>query len=207
MPKRKSLHLPSVSTKELLFWMAVSVIFIPVTTFFVKYIRSPKSPSSLLSTVLRSNQAKTPNFPVMSTAVPSGSRVLEPGDSPPDGETAIPASVYPEERDAYGKRRLFEVKAIGNRFSPSKIVVNQDDIITIRFVSADKTYDFTIPAFGIRQTITPDHLRFAEFQANLSGAFPIYCPLCDGEKITSKGLVVVISNGKVQSLTNVQSVL
>lgn len=203
MPKRRSL--PVVHRRELLFWMSLSFVFIITTALFVKYLRSPKS----FSIIPQSNPLPTsrPNSLPATVAIPPNSDVLEPGDTAIDGDTAIPASVYPEERNAYGKRRLFEVKATGNRFSPSKIVVNQDDIVTIKFVSADKTYDFTIPAFGIKQTITPDNLRFAEFQATAQGAFPIYCPTCDGEKVTSKGIIVVISNGKVQSLTNVQSVL
>ena len=202
MPKRSSL--PSVRRRELFFWMMLSFIFIITTTLFVKYIRSPKSPSAVPN-LTRSTNSKL-NFPPTTIAIPADARVLEPGDSPPDSETAIPASVYPEERDAPGKRRLFEVKAAGNRFSPSKIVVNQDDIVTIKFTQADKTYDFVIPGFGIKRTVTPADLKFVEFQANLGGAFPIYCSLCDGEKVTSKGLVVVIK-GKNQSLTNIQTVL
>jgi heme/copper-type cytochrome/quinol oxidase subunit 2 len=185
--------------------MMLSFVFVITTILFVKYIRSPKSFSIIPKSNLLPN-SKLNSLPA-TTAIPPNSNVLEPGDTAADGDTAIPASVYPEERDAYGKRRLFEVKAVGNRFSPSKIVVNQDDIVTIKFVSADKTYDFTLPGFGIKQTITPDNLRFAEFQANIEGAFPIYCAICDGGKATSKGIIVVISNGKIQSLTNIQTVL
>ena len=125
--------------------------------------------------------------------------VPEPSDVMGQKSVAIPVSASVSPHDEESKRRLFDLTIEKDSFSVGQIVVYQDDIVTIRLTAGDKKYDFTIPAFGIKQKVEPGKSRIAEFQAVSPGEFEFVCTLCAGNV---RGTLIIVPNGKNQSLTN-----
>jgi nitrous-oxide reductase len=71
----------------------------------------------------------------------------------------------------------FAVTARRFAFEPSRIEVNQDDLVTIRLRTDDIAHSLTIDAYRIAKRVGPGHPVTFEFRADRAGTFPYYCNL------------------------------
>lgn len=71
--------------------------------------------------------------------------------------------------------RDFEIKAEKGKFSPSTIVVNEMDVITISLTAVDAKYNIFFPDFGVyREAEKGQTIKF-QFQAYPYGQYKFYC--------------------------------
>lgn len=80
-------------------------------------------------------------------------------------------------RDQGPTARPFAVTAIRYRFDPSRIEVNQDDLVTVELSTEDIAHSMTIDTYRISKRVTPGHPITFEFRADRAGSFPYYCNL------------------------------
>lgn len=122
--------------------------------------------------------------------VPEGVKVPEVGSEVEKG-VAVPEAVAPASTSGSNKFRIFSIKAEGDKYSPNTIIVNVGDIIHINFSAVDKTYDLTIPDYGMKQTAEKGETKILEFQAVNTGKFTYYCEVCGGLKSDAKGYIII----------------
>ena len=80
--------------------------------------------------------------------------------------------------------RHFEIRAEGNKYVPSKIVVREGDIVDIKFTAADREYNFFLSDFGIYATVAQGQTKTIQFQASVYGTYAFSCKdVCDGFKM------------------------
>lgn len=97
--------------------------------------------------------------------------VPEPGETASESGVAMPKAAQKMANDSKKKIRSFDVIADKNSFSVEKIIVYEDDVVKINFTAKDKTYDFSIPDFGIKQSAKKGETKLVEFQAVRVGSF------------------------------------
>ena len=73
--------------------------------------------------------------------------------------------------------RPFAVTASRYRFDPSRIEVNQDDLVRVELTADDIAHSLTIDAYRISKRVNPGHPIAFEFRADRPGSFPFYCNL------------------------------
>lgn len=123
--------------------------------------------------------------------VPSNVKVPELNDeASPD--VAQPTVVSPAAPGVESRYRSFNISADRNKFNPSTIIVNTGDTVHINFTAVDKTYDFTIPDYGLKQTATGGQTKVVEFQALNDGKYTFYCERCGGLDSNVIGYIIVI---------------
>jgi len=62
-------------------------------------------------------------------------------------------------------------------FEPSRIEVNQDDLVKIELSTEDIAHSLTIDEYRIAKRVGPGHPVTFEFRADRAGTFPYYCNL------------------------------
>ena len=62
-------------------------------------------------------------------------------------------------------------------FDPSRIEVNQDDLVKIELRTEDIAHSLTIDEYRIAKRVGPGHPVIFEFRADRAGTFPYYCNL------------------------------
>lgn len=137
--------------------------------------------------------AGAPTAPVSTTKfdVPAGTRVPETGEKVDSKDVAVPVSVTQSAPGADTKIRTFNIKALADAFDPSTVIANVGDTIHINFTAADKTYDISVPDYGLKQTAQKGETKILEFQAVTEGKYLYYCDLCGGQKSSTKGYIIV----------------
>jgi plastocyanin len=77
------------------------------------------------------------------------------------------------------------------KYSPSQIIVNQGDKVTIHFYNThdDKNHTFTLPAYNINVKVGPEQNMTFSFTATQAGVFVFSCSF---HPITMRGEVVVL---------------
>ncbi len=80
-----------------------------------------------------------------------------------------------EELSVEVTERKFEVIARQSEFVPATLEVNLNDKVEIHITSADVAHGFSLPAFGISETIEAGKDITVEFVADKSGSFPFRC--------------------------------
>jgi len=81
-----------------------------------------------------------------------------------------------------GGERRFTVSAHKYAFSPSRIEVQQDDLVRVTFSTSDIPHSFTIDRYRIAKRVEPGRPIVFEFRADQPGRFPIYCNLTTDER-------------------------
>jgi len=76
-----------------------------------------------------------------------------------------------------GGERKFTISAHKYAFSPSRIVVQQDDLVRISLSTDDIPHSFTVDKYRIAKRVEPGKPIVFEFRADQPGRFPIYCNL------------------------------
>ena len=79
-------------------------------------------------------------------------------------------------------QRAFAVEAKKYAFSPPRIEVEQDDLVTIRLTSTDIPHSFTIDEYRIAKRVGAGQTVTFEFRASQPGTFRFYCNLRQDER-------------------------
>jgi cytochrome c oxidase subunit II len=81
-----------------------------------------------------------------------------------------------------GEQRSFTVVARKYAFSPTRIEVDQNDLVKITLSSPDIAHSFTIDAYRIAKRVGAGKTVTFEFRADQPGTFKIYCNLKRDER-------------------------
>jgi nitrous-oxide reductase len=89
-------------------------------------------------------------------------------------------------------RRSFTIVAKDHVFTPDKLEVTQDDLVTITLTSEGRPSSFAIDAYRIVKRAAGGQTINFQFRADQAGTFPFYCNLTtdDGCKDMTGTLVV-----------------
>jgi heme/copper-type cytochrome/quinol oxidase subunit 2 len=88
--------------------------------------------------------------------------------------------------------REIEVTAKQFEFSPNPIRVKLGENVRLKITSIDVTHGFSLPEFGINETLNPNETVSVEFQATKKGEFPFTCSVFCGSGHTGmKGTLIV----------------
>jgi nitrous-oxide reductase len=71
----------------------------------------------------------------------------------------------------------FSVRAHRFAFEPSRIEVNEDDLVKIELRTDDIAHSLTIDDYRIAKRVGPGQPVTFEFRADRAGTFPYYCNL------------------------------
>lgn len=124
--------------------------------------------------------------------VPENIVVPELETKSPDESVAIPLTVAPAAPQSESKFRRFEIRGEGDKYIPSEVIVNQNDIVHIDFTAVDKQYDMTLPDYGMQAVAAKGETKIFEFQAVAAGKFLYYCEMCGGLEGKTKGYITVV---------------
>jgi heme/copper-type cytochrome/quinol oxidase subunit 2 len=124
--------------------------------------------------------------------VPENITVPELNETPVDENVAVPLTVSQAAPGVTAMLRRFEIKAENDEFSPSEIIVNQNDTIHIDFTAVDKEYDMTLPDYGMKAVAAKGETKVFEFQAVGSGKFLYYCDSCGGIESKTQGHITIL---------------
>lgn len=112
----------------------------------------------------------------------------EPGDEPIDEDTAVPIDSSPIGEVSY---RTFEVRGENNRFSPSRLIVNEGDSLVLNLFAVDSDYNLFIPDLGVFISASEGGNRRHIFQAPSVGDYEFYCrDICEEQ---TRGILIVNS--------------
>jgi heme/copper-type cytochrome/quinol oxidase subunit 2 len=107
-------------------------------------------------------------------------------------EIAVPEVVVPAAPGADTKLRSFNISAADNKFTPTKIIANLNDIVHISFTALDKDYSLYFPSYRMSQSAKQGETKILEFQASKSGDFLYYCPTCGGPENGPTGHIIIV---------------
>lgn len=74
-------------------------------------------------------------------------------------------------------RREFTIAAAMSGFTPARIEVMQDDLVTVTVRSEDVAHSFTIDEYRIVKRVPAGGATTFEFRADRAGTFTFYCNL------------------------------
>lgn len=72
--------------------------------------------------------------------------------------------------------RTFEIRAEGGKFSPSTIVVDEGDVITVRLIAVDASSSITFPDFGAYVSVEAGQTGQTQFQTSNYGQYEFLGP-------------------------------
>ncbi len=84
--------------------------------------------------------------------------------------------------------RDFEIKAEKGKFMPSKVVVNDGDVMTVRFTAIDADYNIFFPDFGVYAVASKGQTVKRQFQATPYGQYEFFCKDCSND---TQGTLIV----------------
>ena len=80
-------------------------------------------------------------------------------------------------QDSTARPREIHVVAQKYSFAPSRIEVQENDLLKITFEAGDIPHSFTVDEYRIAKRAAPGHPAVFEFRADRAGTFPFYCAL------------------------------
>ena len=89
---------------------------------------------------------------------------------PSDGSSALPQTQGATERS-------FAVVAKRYAFSPARVEVFQDDLVSIELRTGDIAHSLTIDEYRVAKRVSPGQTVTFEFRAERTGTFRFYCDL------------------------------
>jgi heme/copper-type cytochrome/quinol oxidase subunit 2 len=91
-------------------------------------------------------------------------------------------------------RREIALTARNYRFSPSRIEVRQDDLVTLTIQSEDVAYSLTIDEYRVSRRVPAGGMTTLQFRADRAGTFTFYSNLTsDARHSQMKGELIVRS--------------
>lgn len=109
--------------------------------------------------------------------IKEGVATPEAGETAGSEDVAVPVGVTPVGSAAI---RTFELTGEGARITPSTVIVNENDIITIRLSAVDADYDLSFPDFGVYKKVSQGDTAKIQFQGRPYGEYQFSCNLCSG---------------------------
>lgn len=95
-------------------------------------------------------------------------------------------------QDAAPSTRTFTIVASDGRFTPDRIDVAKNDLVTIRLESGDRAYSFAIDAYRLMKRVGAGDVVTFSFRADQAGSFPFYCTLSNDDACRAmRGTLVV----------------
>jgi len=89
-------------------------------------------------------------------------------------------------------RREIALTARNYRFSPSRIEVRQDDLVTLTIQSEDVAYSLTIDEYRVSRRVPAGGMTTLQFRADRAGTFTFYSNLTsDARHAQMKGELIV----------------
>jgi heme/copper-type cytochrome/quinol oxidase subunit 2 len=164
------------------------VVLVAVGAFFVGERSAAPEPAATPAV----NSSTATNSGTSPTRAPAPVDVTVPGQgqtTTPD--VAAPQVVAPASSHSNSSFRSFSIQADGNKFTPDTIIVNLGDVVNIVITAVDKSYDFTQPDYGLKQTIPEGQSKSIQFGATATGQFTFYCASCGGPSAGPTGYIVV----------------
>ncbi len=126
------------------------------------------------------------------SAVPAGTVAPSVGATSTPKGVAVPTVVTPAAPGATTQLRVFNISADKGVFTPSTVIANEGDTVHINFTAVDKTYDITVPDFGLKQTAAKGETKVLEFGATQSGKFTYYCASCGNSATSPNGYIIIV---------------
>ena len=78
-------------------------------------------------------------------------------------------------QDQAPNRRTFALTARNYAFTPSRIEIIKDDLVSLTIEGADQVHSFAIDEFRVAKRIAPGTTVTLEFRADRAGTFSYYC--------------------------------
>lgn len=78
-------------------------------------------------------------------------------------------------QDQVPNRRAFAITARNYAFTPNRIEVIKDDLVSLTIEGADQVHSFAIDEFRLARRIAPGTTVKIEFRADRAGSFNYYC--------------------------------
>ena len=97
------------------------------------------------------------------------------------GLAARPASPAGTAQEQVPEKRRFEIVARRYTFTPARIEVHENDLVTIVFSTEDIPHSFTIDEYRIAKRAAPGRPVTFQFRAEKAGTFVFYCNLTTEE--------------------------
>ena len=95
-------------------------------------------------------------------------------------------------QDSAPDRREIAVAFDGFAFSPSRLEVRQDELVTLTVTGDALTHGFTIDQYRIARRVAAGGTATFEFRADQAGSFTFYCSLTADERhAEERGTLVV----------------
>jgi cytochrome c oxidase subunit 2 len=90
------------------------------------------------------------------------------------------------------EQKSFAITAKQFSFDPATITVNKGDAVTLTIKSIDVTHGFSLPDFGVNETLTPGKTVTVKFTADKAGTFSYRCSvMCGAGHMDMKGTLIV----------------
>lgn len=161
----------------------IIVVFIIVAFAGVFYLSFRSALSDVSNTVQTVKPADTSTKALKKIHVPAPN---EPNINP---DIAVPKIAKDTLPGQITKVREFDIRAENNEFQPSKIIVYENDVVSITLFPADKAYDISFPDFSIQSPVKAKENISVQFQATRSGVFPFLCNSCGSQ---ARGSLTVV---------------
>lgn len=129
-----------------------------------------------------------------SAAVPVEETVTTPEETEQTVETTETTPVAEEEvvEETKALVETFDLTARQFEFDPSTITVQQGSTVVLNITAEDVPHGFSLPDFGVSETLTPGKTKTVEFVADKAGTFSFSCSVvCGSGHSTMKGTLVV----------------
>ncbi|MFA5024008.1 MAG: cupredoxin domain-containing protein [Patescibacteria group bacterium] len=196
-------NVDDLDKKKIIIVLGIIIIAI-LTTLIIINQRAAKSLKKLdnaVKVVTPENNSTAPKTKSTTTIdqfqveMPKDVKVPEPNEKlsgTQKAEIAVPTISIPAGPGTATNFRSFEITAEGNKFTPTKIIVNRGDTIHINFKAVDKDYDIILKSYNLRQTALKGETKVLEFQAVQAGDYIYYCERCGGINGTARGEIIIV---------------
>lgn len=105
----------------------------------------------------------------------------------------IVASMATRAQDTAPSTRKVTVVAENGTFTPDRIDVTKNDLVTITLRSGDRAYSFAIDAYRLMKRVGAGDAVTFSFRADQAGKFPFYCTLSNDEACRAMRGTLVVS--------------
>jgi cytochrome c oxidase subunit 2 len=135
------------------------------------------------------NSKPNTNITPPSTIPPPANNTTQHPSSPPDQSNITPQSPLPPPPSSI---RTIEITARKWDFSPGTISVKKGETVKLMITSEDVTHGFSLPEFGIDETLKPGEIVEVEFTPDKTGSFTFRCSVfCGTGHGGMKGTLIV----------------
>ncbi len=191
-----------MENKKPLIFAVVGVVVVILIALVVVSLKKSAGPAGVMpggvgkgGVVVKGEDAFRPENAKALGTVEGGTRekVEEKIATPSEGSTEAPKSVAVPTivvETGPSSFRHFDISASGNAFTPSTIVVNEGDVIDLKFTAEDKAYDLFFPDFGVYKAAAKGETVKLQFQGYPFGSYKFMCKeVCGSAKVEGKLIV------------------